>query len=153
MENNMITALYCRTAQACDMGIEVQKNMLLQCAKEHGYCNIVVYCDNGYSGSNYDRPAFQEMMSAVEQGNVVCVIVKDISRISRNYLHFGKWLDDMHSRNIGVIAVNDSLNSESYYAQNVSLFEAIEKYYKESHSQKIKNGIAHARRQKLGCAK
>jgi len=131
------------------MGIEAQEKRLRQYAEEHGYSNIEIYIDNGYGGVNFDRPAFQKMMNAISNGEIRCVIIKDICRISRSYLHFGKWFDDMRGINVRVVAINDSLDSGNYYIQDVSLVEVIEKYYRDAHSKRIKAGIAHARMRKL----
>jgi len=78
--------------------------------------------------------------------------VKDVSRISRNFLQTGKWLDDMRSRKVRVIAMSDNFDNNTYHVQALPFEDAIMKYYKEIHSQKIKNGIAHAKRRKLELA-
>jgi len=64
-------------------------------------------------------------------------------------LHFGKWIDDMLSKNVRIILVGDNFDSKTYRFQYAPFEEAIMKYYKEAHSQKIKNGIAHAKRRRL----
>ena len=143
------TAIYCRVASANDFAIESQEKALRNYAAEHRLSVGAVFSDNGASGLSFDRSAFQEMMSAVERGEVDCIIVKNICRISRNYLQFGEWFDDMRVKNVRIIAVDERIDSKTYYVQNTSLAEAIKKYYKESHSQKIKSGIACAKRRKL----
>lgn len=143
------TAIYCRVASANDFAIKTQQETLSNYASEKGLSVGTVYSDNGASGLSFDRPAFQEMMAAVDKGDVDCIIVNNISRISRNYLQFAKWVDDMRDKNVRVIAISDRFDSTTFYVQNTSLAEAMKKYYKESHSQKIKNGIAHAKRRKL----
>ena len=149
MENRKKAALYCRAANASDFGIETHEKLLRQYASEHGYDNISVYADNGYSGLKYDRPAFMQMDSDIQAGLIDTVIAKDIARISRSYLYFGKWIDCMCGRNVRVIVVNERLDSDSYNTVNASFTEAIEKYYKETHSQRTKAGIAHARQRRL----
>jgi len=141
--------IYCRVASADDFAIKAQEETLRNYAAEQLLAVGEVYSDNGANGLSFDRPAFQEMMSAIKKGEVDCVIVKSICRISRNYLQFGKWLYDMCSRNIRVIAVNDSFNSKDRHNLNKSFAETIEKYYKETHSQRIKAGIELAWQRKL----
>lgn len=87
--NRKITALYCRLSQE-DMrdgesvSIENQKLILQKYANDHGFLNCKFYVDDGYSGANFNRPAFKEMMIEVESGNVSAVIVKDQSRLAEN---------------------------------------------------------------------
>ena len=80
-----ITALYCRLS-VDDNGTEVESNsiknqrdILGRYAKQHGYRNIEYYIDDGYSGTNFNRPDFQRMMSDVDEGKVKTIIVKDMS--------------------------------------------------------------------------
>ena len=142
-------AIYCRVASADEFAVKAQEDMLRNYAMGQMLAIGGVYSDNGESGVTLDRPAFRKMMSSIKNGEVNCIIVKDVSRISRNYLQFGKWLDDMRGRNVRVIVISDGIDSNNYDAVNVSFTEAIEKYYKEIHSQRIKAGIAHSRQRKL----
>ena len=96
--NRKITALYCRLSQE-DMrdgesvSIENQKLILQKYANDHGFLNCKFYVDDGYSGANFNRPAFKEMMIEVESGNVSAVIVKDQSRLGREYLQTGMLME------------------------------------------------------------
>ena len=86
---NKITAIYCRLSQEDErlgesLSIEHQKAMLLQYAKEHHFPNPVFFVDDGYSGTNYDRPGFQSMLDEIEAGNVAIALSKDLSRLGRN---------------------------------------------------------------------
>lgn len=143
------TAIYFRVASADDFAIKAQEDMLRSYATEKMFAVGEVYTDNGASGVTFDRPAFQKMMSEIERDEISCVIVKNTSRINRNYLQFGKWLDDMRAKKVRVIAVDDCFDSSKYTVQNILFEEAIKKYYKENHSQRIKAGIAHSRQRKL----
>jgi len=143
------TAIYCRVASADDLAIKTQEETLRNYADEKRLSVGAVYSDNGASGLSFERSAFQKMMSDVYKGDVDCIIVKNISRISRNYLHFGKWIDEMRDKNVRVIMVDDKLHSQTYFVQSASLEDAIKKYYKERHSQLTKSGIAHAKRHRL----
>jgi len=141
-------AVYLRVANECQLAIESQEDKLKQFAAEQGYTDIAVYSDNGYNGLNFNRPAFMQMENDIQAGLIDAIIIKDVSRISRNHLHFGKWLDDMRNKNVKVISVNDNFNSDDCTAINAPFLDAMKKYYKECHSQKIKAGIARARQRK-----
>ena len=148
MSDKIRVAVYLRVACMDDNAIEKQKTTLRIYAQEQGYNDIAEYSDNGYNGLNFDRPAFMQMTNDIRAGLINKIIVKDISRISRNYIQFGEWLDDMRRKNVSVISINDGLDSEKYNAVYASFAEAIRKYYRENHSQRIKSGIAHSRRRK-----
>jgi DNA invertase Pin-like site-specific DNA recombinase len=105
MENKTGAAIYCRTAQACHLGIEAQETMLRQYASEHGYEDVRVYTDNGYSGLNLDRPAFTRMQSDIDIGIVQTIIVKDLSRISRNMIDMLEWLRNDGLGEVALISV------------------------------------------------
>ena len=86
---NKIIALYCRLSQEDarmgeSLSIENQKAMLLQYCKEHHFPNPSFFVDDGYSGTSYDRPAFQKMLDEIEAGKVGVVLTKDLSRLGRN---------------------------------------------------------------------
>ena len=86
-----VTALYCRLSKDDELvgdsnSIVHQKEMLAKYAKEHGFTNTEFYVDDGYSGTNFNRPDFQRMMSDVEEGKIGTVIVKDMSRFGRDYI-------------------------------------------------------------------
>lgn len=97
-ELNKITALYERLSRDDEQSgdsnsIINQKKMLKKYATEHGFTNLRHYTDDGWSGTNFDRPGWKRMLADVEDGIVGCVIVKDMSRIGRNYLASRTWAD------------------------------------------------------------
>ncbi len=112
-----ITALYCRLSR--DDGIENdsnsianQKKMLQKYAKEHGFGNTRIYVDDGYTGTNFNRPGFQKMLEDMDAGFVSTLIVKDMSRLGRDYLQVGYYTDSYFpDRNIRFIAINDCVDS------------------------------------------
>lgn len=115
--NRKITALYCRLSQE-DMrdgesvSIENQKLILQKYANDHGFLNCKFYVDDGYSGASFNRPAFKEMMIEVESGNVSAVIVKDQSRLGREYLQTGMLMEVTFPQyDVRFIAVNDGVDS------------------------------------------
>ncbi|MGO0985155.1 recombinase family protein [Clostridioides difficile] len=86
-----ITALYCRLSQddkqeGDSNSIVNQKKILKKYALDHGYSDYLYYIDDGYSGTNFNRPDFQRMIADVETGKIKRIIVKDMSRFSRDYL-------------------------------------------------------------------
>ena len=88
---NLITALYPRLSHEDELqgesnSISNQKRILEAFAKQNGFTNLRWYTDDGYSGANFQRPGFQAMLADIEAGKVGTVIVKDMSRLGRNYL-------------------------------------------------------------------
>ena len=115
---NKITALYCRLSQD-DMlagesnSITNQKDILSKFAKENGFLNPQVYVDDGYSGTNFDRPDFQRMKSDIENGKVSTVIVKDLSRLGHEYLQTGYYTEMFFpEHDVRFIAIHDNVDSQ-----------------------------------------
>ena len=142
-------AIYCRVASADEFAIKAQEDMLRNYAAGQMLTIGGVYSDNGASGVTLERTAFRQMMSGIKCGEINCVIVKNACRVSRNFLRYGKWLDEMRVRNVRVISVDDCYDSDNDNTQNMLFAEAVEKYYKENLSQRIKAGIVRARQRKL----
>ena len=95
---NLITALYPRLSHEDELqgesnSISNQKRILESYAKQNGFTNLQWYTDDGYSGANFQRPGFQAMLADIEAGKVGTVIVKDMSRLGRNYLQVGMYTD------------------------------------------------------------
>ena len=113
-----ITALYPRLSRDDDMqgdsnSIVNQKKLLSKYAKDHHFGNTKFYVDDGYTGTNFNRPGFQQMLEDIEAGYVTTVIVKDMSRLGRNYLQVGYYTDTYFpEHNVRFIAVNDGVDSE-----------------------------------------
>ena len=98
IKQDKITALLCRLSREDELvgdseSIQTQKKMLYQYAKEHHFTNIVYYVDDGYSGTTFDRPEFQRLKNDIERGKVGVVIVKDLSRLGRNHIMTGYYLE------------------------------------------------------------
>ena len=114
-----ITALYCRLSRDDElsgesMSIQTQKTMLERYAKEHGFSNIEWFIDDGYSGTNFNRPDFQRMLAMVEDDKVAVVCVKDLSRLGRNYLQTGLYTEVIFpEHDTRFIAVNDNVDSDA----------------------------------------
>ena len=114
---NLITALYPRLSKDDDLqgesnSISNQKRILESYAKQNGFTNLRWYTDDGYSGANFQRPGFQAMLADIEAGQVGTVIVKDMSRLGRNYLQVGMYTDMLFpQKGVRFIAVNDGVDS------------------------------------------
>ena len=98
-KTDRITALYCRLSNDDERdgesgSIKNQKAILEKYAKENGFTNCRVFVDDGWSGTNFARPAFMEIMELAEQGKVETLIVKDHSRLGRNRLIVGELLEE-----------------------------------------------------------
>ena len=112
-----ITALYCRLSQedaneGDSNSITNQKDILLRYAKEHRFPNPTFFVDDGYSGTNYDRPGFQQMLSDIEAGKVVVVLTKDLSRLGRNSSLTGLYINFTFPKySVRYIAINDHFDT------------------------------------------
>lgn len=90
-----------------------QKSLLKEYARKQHFKNLRFFVDDGYSGTSFDRPSFREMEQLIESGEVGTVIVKDMSRLGRNYLQVGMYTDIVFPENdVRFIAVNDNVDSE-----------------------------------------
>ena len=118
LDQQKITILYCRLSNEDALdgesnSIQNQKEFLTRYAAEHGYTNLKILVDDGYTGTNFDRPGVQEGFALVKQGLVGCWLVKDLSRFGRDYLTVGQYTDIIFpSCDVRFIAVNDGVDSE-----------------------------------------
>ena len=139
-----ITALYCRLSQddALDgesNSITNQKALLSKYAADHGFRNTRFFVDDGFSGTSFQRPGFQEMMRYVEDYSVSAVIVKDLSRLGREYSYMGRLQDFIFpAYDVRFIAINDNVDSakgENDFAVFKNVFND---YYAKDTSKKIR---------------
>lgn len=111
------TALYVRISKDDEQtgdsnSISNQISILTRYAEEHDYKNVKIFKDDGYTGTNFERPGFREMMSQVKSGLVERIIVKDLSRLGRNYIETGKYIDIEFPRyDVHFIAINENFDS------------------------------------------
>ena len=99
------TAIYCRMASTDAERIEEQEQALLKFAEENGYNDCVCYRDNGESGLSLDRPGMQRLQNDIREGKVHTVIVYNLSRISRNALHFNDWYQLLKKHRVVFLSV------------------------------------------------
>lgn len=113
-----ITALYCRLSQEDELegesnSIKNQKSMLEKYAADNGFGNCRFYIDDGYSGVSFERPDFKRMIADMEKGEIGTVITKDLSRLGRDYLKTGTYIEIIFPQNdVRYIAVNDGVDSK-----------------------------------------
>ncbi|WP_051411370.1 recombinase family protein [Ruminococcus flavefaciens] len=131
--NDQITALYCRLSQEDaregeSLSIENQKKMLSEYAERNGFRNCQYYIDDGYSGVSSNRPDFQRMLNDVENELVGAVIVKDQSRLSRNYLEAGRLMELVFpAHDVRFIAITDGVDS----ANGINEMSGIKNYFND----------------------
>ena len=139
-----ITALYCRLSRDDELSgdsnsIVHQKEILGEYAKRHGFTNSVFYVDDGYSGTNFNRPDFQRMLKDIESGLVGTVIVKDMSRFGRNYIMVGYYTEILFEQaGIRFIAVNDGVDNEHDSDEFTPFRNIINEWYARDTSKKVK---------------
>lgn len=140
-----ITALYCRLSR--DDGTESesnsignQKKLLSQKAKEMGLTDTKYYVDDGYTGTNFNRPGFQQLIDDIEIGLVSAVMVKDLSRLGRDYVSVGNYTDSYFpEHNIRFIAVNDAIDSEEGESEIAPFKNILNEMYARDISKKIRS--------------
>lgn len=140
-----ITALYGRLSRDDELvgdsnSIVHQKEMLAKYAKEHGFTNTAFYIDDGFSGTNFNRPDFQRMMSDAEEGKIATIIVKDMSRFGRDYIMVGYYTEIYFpNSDIRFIAINDQVDTVSATDNDFTPFKNImNEWYAKDTSKKIK---------------
>lgn len=116
-----ITALYERLSRDDELegesnSIVNQKKILEEYASKNNLTNIIHFTDDGISGTQFDRPGFMEMMNEVNTGNIGCIIVKDMSRLGRDYLKVGQCMEILRQKGVRLIAIND--NVDSFYRED-----------------------------------
>ncbi|MBQ7264968.1 MAG: recombinase family protein [Firmicutes bacterium] len=140
-------ALYCRLSRDDEymgesMSIQSQKTMLAQYAKSNGFCEYEFYADDGYTGTNFNRPDFQRMIEDIENGQISTVIVKDLSRLGREYLQTGYYTEIFFPDNdIRFIAINDNVDSDCGENEFTPFKNIINEWYAKDTSRKVRSAI------------
>ena len=140
-----ITALYERLSRDDDLNgesnsITNQKQYLEDYARRNGFTNIRHFTDDGFSGVNFNRPSFQELIKEVEAGNVATIIVKDMSRLGRNYLQVGFYTEVLFpQKDVRFLAINNSIDSDNASDNDFAPFlNIMNEWYAKDTSNKIK---------------
>jgi site-specific DNA recombinase len=144
--NDKLTALYCRLSrddesQGDSNSIKNQKTILQKYADDNGFANTEFFVDDGYSGTNFDRPDWQRLLSQVEEGNIGTVIVKDMSRLGRDYLKVGYYTEVLFpGSDIRFIAINNNVDSANQQDSDFTPFlNIINEWYAKDTSKKIRS--------------
>ena len=144
--NNKITALYCRLSrddesQGDSNSIKNQKAILQKYADDNGFGNTEFFVDDGYSGTNFDRPDWQRLIAQTEEGNISTIIVKDMSRLGRDYLKVGYYTEVLFpGSDIRFIAINNNVDSANQQDSDFTPFlNIINEWYAKDTSKKIRS--------------
>ena len=142
---NRITALYERLSRDDELAgdsnsIVNQKKMLEDYAKSNGYTDLVHFTDDGYSGGNFDRPGWKEMLRQIEDGSVGAVIVKDMSRVGRDYLQVGFYTEVFfREKGVHFVAISNGVDSDINTSSEFAPFlNIMNEWYLRDCSRKIK---------------
>lgn len=123
------TALYCRLSQDDGLdgdsnSIQNQKSILQRFAEDHHFPNPCFYVDDGFSGGNFQRPAFQQMIADMENGEIGIIVTKDLSRLGRNQLHTGLYIEERFPMfGVRYIAINDNVDTENAESNDLMPFK------------------------------
>ncbi len=123
------TALYCRLSQDDGIdgdsnSIQNQKAILQKFAEDHHFPNPCFYVDDGFFGGNFQRPAFQQMISDMENGEIGIIVTKDLSRLGRNQLHTGLYIEERFPMfGVRYIAINDNVDTDSSESNDLMPFK------------------------------
>lgn len=121
------------------VSIANQKKIIQKYVEEKGWNIYDIYADDGYSGTNFERPEFQRMLLDIEKGNINTVITKDLSRLGRNYLKTGFYLDNYFpDHNIRYIAISDGIDSINDEDDLLPFKNLINEMYAKDVSKKIR---------------
>ena len=142
------TALYMRLSRDDEsfgdsVSIETQRTVLTQFVREHPEFHVVSeFVDDGWSGTNFDRPQFKRMMEEIEAGNINCVITKDLSRFGREHIMMGYYLEFVFPKlKVRYIAVNDNEDTERGLSDFVPFKNLINEFMAKDTSRKIKGAF------------
>ena len=152
LDQQKITIIYCRLSvedikedakggKADESNsIQNQREYLTRYALEHGYTNLKILVDDGYTGTNFNRPGIQEGFELVKQGLVGCWLVKDLSRFGRDYLTVGQYTDIIFpSYDVRFIAVNDGVDSERDDSEGMAAIRNLfNEWYPRDTSKKVR---------------
>ncbi len=151
IEKTYNVGIYCRLSNDDErdgesVSIENQKLLLQSYVRQRGWNEIAVYCDDGYSGTNFDRPGVKRLIEDAKAKKINLILVKDLSRFGRNYIEFGQYTDYLFpSLGCRFIALNNGIDTESRNGSTdvmcfLNLFKNI------SHSGKVSNDFSLFRR-------
>ena len=144
MRNEKITPLYERLSRDDELqgesnSISHQKQMLEDFARRNGLPNPTHFTDDGISGTRFDRPGFLAMMEEVEAGRVEAIVIKDMSRLGRDYLKVGQVMEILRQRGVRLIAINDGVDSLKGDDDFTPFRNIMNEFYARDTSRKIRS--------------
>ncbi len=144
MNNQKVTILYERLSVEDDrdtesQSIENQRNILQDYAERNGFVPFIHICDDGFSGTNWLRPGWQRVLSMVDAGEVACICIKDLSRMSRDYLHAGLDRQTFLEKGVRLIALNDNYDNSRGEDDFTPFKEIMSEWYARDISKKIRS--------------
>mgnify|MGYP005772327919 CR=1 FL=1 len=147
-QSDKITALYCRLSRDDELqgdsnSIVNQKAILSKYAKENHFSNTAFFVDDGYSGTNFNRPSWSELLERIENGEVATLIVKDMSRLGRDYLKVGFYTEVLFvEKGVRFIAINNGIDSANQQDSDFTPFLNIinEWYAKDTSGDEVQRG-------------
>lgn len=152
-----LTALYVRLSLEEQEGdltekIRNQRELLLEYIREKPEFQLVdIYCDNGCSGTNFDRPQWQRLMEDAKAGKVNCIIVKDLSRLGRNYIEAGNYLEKVFPfMGVRFIAISDGYDSENLKPEDTGLLLPLKNIINASYAKDLSQKVSSARHVQRG---
>ncbi len=145
LQDNYDVGIYCRLSRDDNngnlesMSIANQRNMLTDYVKEKGWNLRECYIDDGFSGTNFDRPEFKRMIHDVELGKINCIVTKDLSRLGRNYVQTGHYTDEYFvEHGIRFIAINDSIDTLQDNNDIAAFHHVLNELYPKQVSKKVR---------------
>lgn len=144
IQSNQLDALYCRLSRDDELqgesnSIQNQKKMLKKYPDDNGFTNSQFFVDDGVSGTTFDRPGFKEMLAEIEKGNVRTVITKDLSRLGRDYLRTGEYVEIIFPRHdVRYIAINDDVDTDKENNEFMPLKNLFNEWHARDTSKKIR---------------
>ena len=145
MQDQYDAGLYCRlsrddsTGASESMSIANQREMLVAYVMEKGWNVRECYIDDGFSGTNFERPAFKRMIRDAEAGRIDCIVTKDLSRLGRNYVQAGYYTEEYFvEHGIRFIAINDSIDTMQENNDIAAFHHVLNEFFPKQVSKKVR---------------
>lgn len=145
LHDNYDVGIYCRLSRDDNngslesMSIANQRQLLIDYVKERGWSLKDCYVDDGYTGTNFERPDFKRMIRDAESGKIDCIVTKDLSRLGRNYVQTGYYTEEYFiERSIRFIAVNDGIDTMQENNDIAAFHHVLNEFYPKQVSKKIR---------------
>ena len=145
LQNNYDVGIYCRLSRDDNngslesMSIANQRQVLMDYVTDKGWNLIDCYIDDGYTGTNFERPDFKRMLKDAESGKIDCIITKDLSRLGRNYVQTGYYTEEYFvEKNIRFIAVNDGIDTMQDNNDIAAFHNVLNEFYPKQVSKKVR---------------